>query len=345
MKRTPSLACGVIVLFAMVLGGFCPNVEAKADKITILMNWTIDGQHAPFFVAWNKGFFAAKNIEVQEIFRGQGSNDTVSKIITGSADFGFAHSIPIIQAIAANQPVKIVMGFYTDELCQLYTTEDNANVRTIEDLARLKNAKYGGPPSDLCYQMLEAISEATGKDLSNIKLVNVTPDARIALLARGQIDMAGTYYTGETAFRKGVEQAGKKLVTMRYDKYIQVYGNVMLVNTKLLKENSDLVQRFVTALLRGLKYTVDNPGEAEQIMLKYQAQLDKSFNHDSLTAMVKYAIWDETTKSKGVGMIDAAKMNNTIKTIAKFWKLERVPTAEESFTNQFVLTAQKELGK
>jgi NitT/TauT family transport system substrate-binding protein len=237
------------------------------------------------------------------------------------------------------------MGFYTGELCQLYTTEDNANVSSVDDLAKLKSAKYGGPPADLCYQMIKAISEATGKDLSNIELVNVTPDARIALLARGQIDMAGTYYTGETAFRKGVEQAGKKLVTMRYDQYLQVYGNSVLVNTKLLKQNPDLVQRFITALLKGLKYTVKNPSEAEQIVLKYQPQLDKDFNHDSLAALVESAIWDETTKSKGLGIIDTAKMQNTIDTIEKYWKLERKPTAQESFTNEFVIKAQKELGK
>ncbi len=237
------------------------------------------------------------------------------------------------------------MGFYTGELCQLYTTEDNANVKTVDDLANLKNATYGGPPADLCYQMIQAISEATGKDLSNIKLINVAPDARIALLARGQIDMAGTYYTGETAFRKGVAQARKKLVTMRYDQYIQVYGNSVLVNTKLLEKNPELVQRFISALLKGLKYTVENPKDAEQIMMKYQPQLDKEFNHDSLMAMVDSAIWDETTKSKGLGIIDKAKMENTIKTIAKYWKLERVPTADESFTNEFILTAHEELGK
>ena len=344
MKRILRLAIASIFIFFMIIGVSSQEAVA-ADKITILLNWTIDGQHAPFFVAWNKGFFSEKDIEVKQIFRGQGSNDTVSKIIAGSADFGFAHTIPIIQAIGANQPAKIIMGFYTGELCQLYTTADNANVRSVDDLAKLKSAKYGGPPADLCYQMIQAISEATGKDLSNIELVNVAPDARIALLARGQIDMAGTYYTGETAFRKGVEQAGKKLVTMRYDQYIQVYGNSVLVNTKLLKQNPDLVQRFITALLKGLKFTVDNPGEAEKIVLKYQPQLDKDFNHDSLQALVESAIWDETTKSKGLGIIDTAKMQNTIDTIAKYWKLERKPSAQESFTNEFVINAQKELGK
>jgi len=95
----------------------------------------------------------------------------------------------------------------------------------------------------------------------------------------------------------------------------------------------------------GLKYTVENPSDAEQIMLKYQPQLDKDFNHDSLMAMVKYAIWDETTKSKGLGVLDVAKMQNTINTIAKYWKLERIPRAEVSFTNEFILAAHKELAK
>jgi putative hydroxymethylpyrimidine transport system substrate-binding protein len=47
--------------------GVSSQEAVAADKITILLNWTIDGQHAPFFVAWNKGFFSEKGIEVKQI--------------------------------------------------------------------------------------------------------------------------------------------------------------------------------------------------------------------------------------------------------------------------------------
>ncbi len=341
MKR----ALLLVAVFALLAASGRPAWAAGPDRITLLMNWTIDGQHAPFYVARDKGFFKEQNIEVKEILRGSGSNDTVSKIIAGSADVGFAHTVPIIQALAADQPVKIVMGFYPGELCALYTRAKGANVKTPADLAKLKAGKYGGPPADLCYQMLLAVGDATNTDVKNIQLVNVTPDARVALLARGGIDMAGTYYTGITAFRKGLEQAGEQLVIMRMDRYVQVYGNSIIVNTKMMKEKPDLVGRIVTATLKGLKYTVDHPAEAEQIMVKNQPQLDREFNYDSLQAMVKEAIWDETTRTKGLGMIDEAKMEKTIQTINKYWPLKRVPRASEAYTNDYVLQAQKTLGK
>jgi NitT/TauT family transport system substrate-binding protein len=339
----------LIIVTAILLSACASNPPAAKqppDQITLLMNFTIDGQHAPFYVARDKGFFAEQNIEIKEILKGVGSNDTVSKIIAGSADVGFAHTVPIVQAIGEDQPVKIVMGFYPGELCALYTRAKGANVQTVQDLAKIaKTGKYGGPPADLCYQMLIGVGDAAGVDLRGIQLVNVTADARIALLAKGDIDMAGTYYTGITAFRKGLEQAGEQLVIMRMDQYVQVYGNSIVVNTKMIKEKPDLVQRVVTAILKGLQYTVDHPDEAEQLMMKNQPQLDKEFNHESLQAMVTQAIWDETTKSKGLGMIDEAKMTNTITTIGKYWPLKRVPKASEVYTNDYVLQAQKVLNK
>jgi len=330
----------VILIFALTSCSQEVIETSKApDKVTILMNWTIDGQHAPFFVAKEKGFFEEQNIEAEEILRGNGSADTVTKVITGAADFGFAHTQPIIQAVAANQPVKIIMGFYTGELCMLYSTKSGANIQSVEDLAKLENGKFGGPPADICWTTLLAVGDTTGTDLSNIELTNVTADARIALLATGEIDMAGTYYTGVTAFRKGVEQAGEELVTMRYDEYLSVYGNSVIANTILIEQNPDLVQRFVTALLQGLEYTVDNPAEAEQIVLKYQPQLDTEFNHDSLDLMVNSAIWDETTREEGLGIIDSLKMKDTIDTVAKYWEVERIPDVDEVFTNEYILNA------
>ena len=345
MKRIVPLLAMVAFIFLAPIDVSAQGAKKEPDRITLLMNWTIDGQHAPFYVARDKGYFKEQNIEVKEILRGSGSNDTVSKIIAGSADVGFAHTVPIVQAVAADQPVKIVMGFYPGELCALYTRAKGANVRTIQDLAKLKVGKYGGPPADICYQMLVAAGDATNTDVKGIQLVNVTPDARVALLATGGIDMAGTYYTGITAFRKGLQQAGEQLVVMRMDRYVQAYGNSIIVNTKMIKEKPDLVQRVVAAILKGLKYTVEHPAEAEQMMMKNQPQLDRDFNHDSLEAMVKEAIWDETTKAKGLGMIDEAKMSKTIETIGKYWSLKRVPKAGEVYTNDYLLQAQKTVGK
>jgi hypothetical protein len=56
-------------------------------------------------------------------------------------------------------------------------------------------------------------------------------------------------------------------------------------------------------------------------------------------------VWDETTRSKGIGILDAGKMRNTIEITAKYWKLARKPAAEEIFTNDFIQWAHTQIKK
>ena len=47
-------------------------------------------------------------------------------------------------------------------------------------------------------------------------------------------------------------------------------------------------------------------------------------------------MWDPTTKSKGLGVLDAAKMAATIDLTAKYWTLPRRPAPSEIYTNEFI---------
>ena len=52
-------------------------------------------------------------------------------------------------------------------------------------------------------------------------------------------------------------------------------------------------------------------------------------------------MWDETSRSKGIGMIDAKKMQATRDTVVKYWKLKAEPPVDSIYTNRFVEAAHK----
>jgi len=59
----------VILIFALTSCSQEVIETSKApDKVTILMNWTIDGQHAPFFVAKEKGFLKSKILRLKKYY-------------------------------------------------------------------------------------------------------------------------------------------------------------------------------------------------------------------------------------------------------------------------------------
>ena len=68
-------------LLLVILLLFCSQAFAqpKLEKFPFRLNWTLYGEHAPFFVARDKGFYAAEGLDV-EIQEGSGST-TVAQLV------------------------------------------------------------------------------------------------------------------------------------------------------------------------------------------------------------------------------------------------------------------------
>src|SRR5439155_20806113 len=91
-----------------------PAGQARPDQVLVALDWIILGQHTPFYVALDKGYYAEQNIAAQ-IARGYGSGDTVKRIGAKQADFGFADSGTLVAARANDDVmVKLIAAIYGD---------------------------------------------------------------------------------------------------------------------------------------------------------------------------------------------------------------------------------------
>ncbi len=323
------------VLAAAVSLGLTQSLPAQ-EKLTVIMNFTIEGQHAPWFVAKSKGYFDAAGLDVT-IQRGFGSADTVKKVLTGVADIGFADPVPIIQAVAEGQPVKAIMGGYMQEPCALYSTKEGANIQTPKEM---EGRTIGGPAGDICIILLQAVMEKAGADFSKVTVQNMDAATRIPMLATGRIDALGSFYEKDVLVANGLKAAGKTAVSWHYDKYLDKYSAMALATTKTIESKPDTLRKFVTALLRGYQDTVKDPQAGGEIIMKAHPEFDRSYILSSAQALLG-VMWDDTTRARGIGVLDAAKMQQTIDVTARYWKLPRVPKPDEIFTNAFINAAHQ----
>ena len=63
------LACTRVMLFAALA-----RPASAADKVTLMLNWYVYGEHAPFYYGKDKGIYAAEGIDL-DIQEGRGSGD------------------------------------------------------------------------------------------------------------------------------------------------------------------------------------------------------------------------------------------------------------------------------
>jgi NitT/TauT family transport system substrate-binding protein len=332
MRIRSVLLCTLALLVA------APAAQA-ADKVTVALDFTLSGYHAPWFVAQEKGYFTEQGLDVQ-IGRGYGSGDTVKKLATGVIDIGLNHPAPQIAADAEGGNIRTVMGYLNQEMCAMYSAKEGANVRQPKDL---EGKTFGGPPGDICTMMLPALAEKTGVDYSKIKVQQMDGPQRIAMLSAGRIDTVGTFFDKDVLIQKGLSQSGKTMVSFHYAKYLSFYSIGVTATQATIDKRPEMVQKMVTALLKGFKYTVAHPDEAVAITMKLHPEIDKDYARASVATLLD-AMWDETTKARGIGIIDPKKMQATVDTITKLWHLKSAPT-EPVYTNKFIEAAHKAVDK
>ena len=75
------------VIFGIVAATLLAGSASAEDKVGVQLDWVVRGNHAMFFVAKEKGYFAKQNIDVTAIRRGTGSPNAMRLVGNGDAEF------------------------------------------------------------------------------------------------------------------------------------------------------------------------------------------------------------------------------------------------------------------
>src|SRR5256886_15370644 len=83
---------------ALVWTALAAAPAVAADKVVLMPNWYVYGEHAPFYYGKAKGIYAAENIDL-EIQEGRGSGATTQAVAAKTAKFGYV-DVPTLMGAA-----------------------------------------------------------------------------------------------------------------------------------------------------------------------------------------------------------------------------------------------------
>ncbi len=320
----------IVLLFAPLALAATP--ATAQDKVNLTVDWVLNGTHAGYFLAQERGFYKDAGIDVA-ISRGFGSGDTIKRVAAGSANFGVADTGALIAALANNDiPVRAVAMIYDRaSLGIIYLRESG-----IKEPKDLQGRTLARSASGASVNMLPGFLKANNVDRAKIRELVVDGATYLPLLMSRQADAVTEQAINIGKFAREAQKHGKEAVAMRFSDYgLESYGNALMVRTDLLKDKPDLVKRFTAASLRGIAAALDNPTEAIAALRKNNPEINADGAMDELVAL-KEIESTKDVKAHGIGYIDRARMEATRNTVTEALSLKKTVPVEEIYADGFL---------
>lgn len=326
LARLAALAAGLMLTLA-------PAVAQ--EKIKFTLDWKLQGIHAWYYWAAEKGYFKAEGLDVT-IDQGEGSAATVTRIMSGAYDAGFGDMNAVIQNAAARPaetPLMVYM-IYSKAPFALLVKADSP-IKTIADIA---GKKLGSPAGGASIKLFPLLAKKNSLDPAKVEVVNMAPNLQEQMLIRGDVDISAlftaTSYMNLVALKLDPDKDFRWIYYS--DGGLDLYSNGVMVSQKLAKERPEAVKGLVRAINKAMKDCLANPDAAIELLAKQEPLLNKDIEKRRLVYVAKTLIATPEAAELGVGDMKDARMDEAIKVIAAAYELPKSPAVGDVFSRAFL---------
>ncbi|RAI45432.1 ABC transporter substrate-binding protein [Rhodoplanes roseus] len=262
-------ALGATMLSLGDRGGFSRAFAAETP-ISFQLSWIKSIQYGGYFAGIDQGIYKKHGID--PTFVSGGPNvDPVANVASGRSPLGDRPIGPLIVAREKGIPIKVIGTVFQKSPYSIISLAKKP-IRNVKELAgkTIATATSGRP------MMLYMIKEA-GLDPASVNLVPSAPDP--SALVSGQIDGYAGYSTNQGVM---LQTRGVEIVTLNaHDLGLPETTGTIYGREDFLKDNRDLVVRFLRASAESWRWGLDHPEATAKMMverygnpgLNYEAQL------------------------------------------------------------------------
>ncbi len=317
------LAIGLGAAFALLVSA----VQA-AEPVTLVLNWTPTADHAPYYLARARGWYAESGIDLT-IEVGKGSGVAAQKVGAGGAPLGIADLATALVAKGKGADVVAVMSVYANTPQGFYWLK-SAGIQSVKDFP---GRKIGNPPGDASRVMWPAFAKAAGLDPKSVTFVNISPQAKMPSLKSHAVDIISDFYNEHDL---KVKEFGADLGYLSWREVgLNPYGNGVIANSAFLQKNPELVDKFVKISQRAFAACVEDVNPCLKALLEANSGLDEATQRNQWER-IKQLMTDPFTTGTALGWIDADRMKQDYELVSTYIGLDKPFDASSVFTTRFL---------
>lgn len=260
IQRHHSKLCliGILAGVFLIQSFICGSALA-ADKINYRLKWLINMSTVGDVYAQANGYYKAEGLRV-EIKPGGPERDAIRELEMGYAQFGVASADQIVRALEKGSPIVVVAQlFQVNPLHWIY----RKSRLTINSLNDLKNKTLGVTFGKNDEYIMRTLLSRAGIDEKQVHLFSVRLD--YTPFFKGTVDLWPVYINsqGVELERKMAAEGDPIAFFSPADYGVRFVANSVVTSRNMLAEQPETVHRFMRALMKGWRESM-NPANAQK---------------------------------------------------------------------------------
>ena len=263
--------------FAIIAASWLALGPASADdKLTVLLDWFVNPDHAPLVIAKEGGYFKKHGLDVTLIAPADPSAPP-RLVAAGQGDIAITYQPDFMLQLNAGLPLVRFGTLIETPLNALIVLKDGP----IKTLADLKGKRVGFSVAGIQSAYLDAVLKSVGLTSKDVTLVNVNFNLVSALMS-GQIDAAIDGYRNFELIQLGLE--GKPAIAFYPEEHgVPVYDELIFV-TRADRRDDPILARFLAAVEEATIFLTNHPDEAKAMFMAAHTDLDDELNRELFDA-------------------------------------------------------------
>jgi NitT/TauT family transport system substrate-binding protein len=326
---TPRIAVSAAAVCAALLALLPATASAQAkEKFTFALNWFAVGDHAAYWVALDKGYYAQRGLDVT-LENSKGSGDSIAKVDTNRADAGLADAVPVISAASRGARVKMV-GMVFDKTPMTFFSHADAPLLKPKDLEGKTVAAPAGDSQRLAFPAFARLNQI---DPNKVSWVNIEPTAKVASIAEKRVDGVADYTTGQPFYDKAMGPG--KAVRLQWADYgFDLYAMSIIAGEKTMADKPKQLKAFLEASYMGWRDVMANPKEALAIFKKRVPEIDVAIIESNM--MMGFDLMrTKNYADNGIGWIDEKKMCASTEIVNTYMGLPKKVDCKTVFSTEY----------
>ena len=330
--------CGklaLLLLWSLAAVALSPTAAAAETKnVKIMLDWIIQGTHAPYFVAQDKGYFKAAGVTVDAIDAGRGATNVAVAVAGGAYHFGWV-DLPSMIRFNAQNPASPLIAVYVsfDETPLAVITRKAAGIRKPADL---DGKKIAGGPGTAVHDTISILLKAAKAESVKVNWVAVQPQLFGPMLKRGEVDGTGGFTNSNIPAALELGFTLDDLYVIKYSDFgADMYGLALTTTKKFAAENPETVRAVVKALNAGTKDTIAAPQQALEVLKARDPMMKPDIEKVRLDIALGLTNTAHVAKN-GLSTVTPEKLKRTIDAIVAAYDLPSTPNPASVYTDAFL---------